>query len=204
MPSCARRPQEPVRVITINAGNDQLKNLQREGRRARTERLVCLLQTWRCISPHAPAQVDRILRSFVNKQTGSSGSIRFATIFGHHDRTSPLRSLGRLTIESSLVLKHTGPKDRSQDRRKRNEWGEWRELNRLAVFKTLNRFAVLGKENDHDSACPRQTDVAERCLGNVRHSGSHLVPLAVQGRGASRLSGGPSYPVSQRGGRRLA
>jgi len=60
------------------------------------------------------------------------------------------------------------------------------------------------KEDDHDTPGRRQAHVAHGCLGNVGHSSSYLVPLAVQGRRASRLSGWPSCPVSQRGRRRLA
>src|SRR5215207_11381489 len=67
-----------------------------------------------------------------------------------------------------------------------------------------DRLAVREKEDDHDGAGPRQADVADRRLGNVGHSGSDFVSLAVQGRRASRLSGGPSCAVSQGGSRGLA
>jgi excisionase family DNA binding protein len=50
-----------------------------------------------------------------------------------------------LTIESSSILKH-GAEDRPQGQRKRKWIGRIEGLNRPAVFKTLNRFAVHGKE----------------------------------------------------------
>jgi hypothetical protein len=48
--------------------------------------------------------------------------------------------------------------------------------------KSLSRKPTIReKEDDHDNPGRRQAHVAHGCLGNVRHSSSYLVPLAVQG-----------------------
>src|SRR5215207_946713 len=152
-------------------------------------------------------RVDPHRTAIKGRQTSArrvAADLWLTAIFGRHDRTSQLRDLGLLENEAPRFSDISRPEKRAARLSGRMCNGSRSEVWLDRRVKTSIDFAVHEKEDDHDGAGPRQADVADRCLGNVGHSGSDFVPLAVQGRRASRLSGGPSCAVSQGGSRSLA